>query len=141
MINKMRDITQIKIAFLIQNKDFGFMRLLLCGSDSWTLGEYRNLKQLCGHRTRVINSYGLTEATIDSTWFEEDESSLTLSPQQYVPIGKPFPRTQIFLFDDNFHEVPKEEVGEIYIGGLGIARGYYNKPELNQERLVTLDYY
>ena len=120
-----------------KNKDLGFMRLLLCGSDSWTLGEYRNLKQFCGHKTRVINSYGLTEATIDSTWFEEEESSLTLSPQQYVPIGKPFPHTQIFLLDEDLHEVDKEEIGEIYIGGLGIARGYYNKPELNQERFIT----
>lgn len=120
-----------------KNKEFGFMRLLLCGSDSWTLDEYRKLKQFCGHETRVINSYGLTEATIDSTWFEEDESSLTLSPQQYVPIGKPFPHAQVFLLDEDFHEVAKEEIGEIYIGGLGIARGYYNKPELNQERFIT----
>ncbi|MGC1181664.1 non-ribosomal peptide synthetase [Legionella sp.] len=119
-----------------KNKDFSFMRLLLCGSDSWTLGEYRNLKQFCGHKTRVINSYGLTEATIDSTWFEEVESLITLSSQQYVPIGKPFPHTQIYLLDENFKKVAKEEIGEIYIGGLGVARGYYNKPELNQERFI-----
>lgn len=120
-----------------KDKDFNFMRLLLCGSDSWTLGEYRNLKQFCGSKTRVINSYGLTEATIDSTWFEENpESLITLSSQQYVPIGKPFPHTQIFLFDEDLNEVEKGEIGEIYVGGLGIARGYYNKPELNQERFI-----
>ncbi len=121
-----------------KNKDFSFMRLLLCGSDSWTLGEYRHLKQFCGHKTRVINSYGLTEATIDSTWFEEElDSSIALSPQQYVPIGKPFPHTQIFLLDESLNEVDKKEIGEIYIGGLGVARGYYNKPELNKERFIT----
>jgi len=121
-----------------ENKDLSFMRLLLCGSDSWTLGEYRNLRQFCNNKTRVINSYGLTEATIDSTWFEEGiESSINLSPQQYVPIGKPFPHTQIFLLDEDLKEVAKEEIGEIYIGGLGVARGYYNKPELNQERFIT----
>lgn len=121
-----------------KNKNLDFMRLLLCGSDSWTLGEYRNLKQFCSNETRVINSYGLTEATIDSTWFEEEfEPSITLSSQQYVPIGKPFPHTQIFLLDENLDEVAKEEIGEIYIGGLGVARGYYNKPELNQERFIT----
>jgi acyl-CoA synthetase (AMP-forming)/AMP-acid ligase II len=113
------------------------MRLLLCGSDSWTLGEYRNLKQLCSSKTRVINSYGLTEATIDSTWFEEEQGPSTLLPNQYVPIGKPFPHTQIFLLNDNLNEIDKEEVGEIYIGGSGIARGYYNKPALNQERFIT----
>jgi amino acid adenylation domain-containing protein len=119
-----------------KNKDFTFMRLLLCGSDSWTLSEYRNLKQFCGSKTQVINSYGLTEATIDSTWFEETGSLITLAPQQYVPIGKPFPHTQIHLLDENFKEVVKGEIGEIYIGGLGVARGYYNKPEINQERFI-----
>ncbi len=47
-----------------------FMRLLVCGSDSWSIGEYAQFRQLCGPQTRLINSFGLTEATIDSTYFE-----------------------------------------------------------------------
>jgi amino acid adenylation domain-containing protein len=122
----------------IHNKNFEFMRLLLCGSDSWTLGEYRHLKKFCNPQARVINSYGLTEATIDSTWFEEVATSSTeLSSNQYVPIGKPFPHVSIFLLDETNNQVSTEEVGEIYIGGSGVAKGYYNKPDLNKERFIT----
>lgn len=124
-----------------QNKSFGFMRLLLCGSDSWSLGEYRTLKAFCGSQTRVINSYGLTEASIDSTWFEDDlEQPFTLPPNQYVPIGKPFPHTTIYLLDKTMNPVANSSIGEIYIGGAGVARGYFNKPELNKERFITYSF-
>jgi non-ribosomal peptide synthetase component F len=47
-----------------------FLRNLIVGSDSWYVTEYESLKQFCGAQTRVINSYGVTEATIDSTFFQ-----------------------------------------------------------------------
>ncbi len=120
-----------------QNKSLNFMRLLLCGSDSWSLGEYRALKTFCGSKTRVINSYGLTEATIDSTWFEDDfGDSFTLPSNQYVPIGKPFPHTTLYVLDAEMNPVANSGIGEIYIGGAGVARGYFNKPELNNERFI-----
>src|SRR5205085_2471905 len=46
------------------------MKLVAVGSDVWFVSEYRRLRALCGPRTRVINSYGLTEATVDSLYFE-----------------------------------------------------------------------
>ena len=122
----------------ITDQNFNFMRLLICGSDTWSLGEYRGLKQFCSSKTRVINSYGLTEASIDSTWFEESLNSLTkISTNQYVPIGKPMPHATIFLLDDQMNTVCNANIGEIYIGGAGVARGYYNKPELSKERFIV----
>ena len=44
-------------------------RLLVCGSDQWTMGEYRSVKKLCDKESRIISSYGLTETTIDSTFY------------------------------------------------------------------------
>jgi len=60
---------------LIQHLDqtqqaLDFMRLLICGSDSWYVEEYRHFKRFCGPRTRLVNSFGLTEATIDSSYYE-----------------------------------------------------------------------
>ncbi len=51
-------------------QDLAFMRLLVAGSDSWSVKEYEEFKRFCGSRTRLINSYGVTEATIDTTYFE-----------------------------------------------------------------------
>jgi hybrid polyketide synthase/nonribosomal peptide synthetase FtdB len=111
-----------------------FMRLLIVGSDIWTVGELRRLKSLCGDDTRVINSYGLTEATIDSTYFEGDVSEY--EDGAIVPIGKPFPGTEIYILDANMNPVPLGIPGEICIGGQGVAAGYNNDPELTARRFV-----
>ncbi|MDX2164735.1 MAG: amino acid adenylation domain-containing protein [Gammaproteobacteria bacterium] len=115
----------------------GFMRLLICGSDNWSMHEYRETQKLCGKHTRVINSYGLTETTIDSTYFE---SSLT-APEQFnldqtVPIGIPFPHTEIFLLDENLQPVINGGAGEIYIGGPSLAKGYLNNRLLTSEKFI-----
>ncbi len=119
-----------------KSKSLSFMRLLVCGSDRWTLGEYRDLKQFCGEQTRVINSYGLTEASIDSSWFEENLEASELSLNQYVPIGKPFPHVSLLIMNEQGDSLPVGVVGEILIGGAGVARGYYNKPQLTNERFI-----
>lgn len=114
-----------------------FMRLLICGSDNWSMGEYRNFKRYCGPQTRLINSYGLTEATIDSTYFESTlENEKTLLDEHSVPIGKPFKNTQVYLLDTNLNEVTHGQVGEIYISGLGLARGYLNLPQLTEQKFI-----
>ncbi len=123
------------------NQPLDFMRLIISGSDTWSINEYRELQQLCGKKTRVINSYGLTETTIDSTYFEEvfDElksSSLFAKINHVVPLGKPFPHTEIFILDENYCTVDHGTIGEIYIGGLGVARGYLNSPHLTAQRFI-----
>lgn len=112
-----------------------FMKILACGSDSWYVEEYRSFLQHCGPETRLINSYGLTEATIDSTFFEESSSNLISN--QLVPIGKPFLNTEIYILDSHLNPTPIGVVGELHIGGLGVARGYLNRPDLTQARFVA----
>jgi amino acid adenylation domain-containing protein/non-ribosomal peptide synthase protein (TIGR01720 family) len=111
-----------------------FMRLLVCGSDSWSVSEYQRLRNLCGPATRLINSYGLTETTIDSTYFEQNDRDL--ADDQLVPIGRPFANTQLYILDTALQPVPIGVPGELYIGGAGVARGYLNRPELTAERFV-----
>ena len=121
-----------------ENKPLDFMRLLVCGSDNWSINEYRKLQCLCKNRTRIINSYGLTEATIDSTYFEEplsDKESFNLD--HAVPLGKPFPNTEILLLDENQQIVSEGNVGEIHIGGAGLAKGYLNRFDLTEKRFIT----
>ncbi|NEQ80129.1 MAG: amino acid adenylation domain-containing protein [Moorea sp. SIO2I5] len=111
-----------------------FMHLLICGSDSWYGGEYNKFQQFCGKATRLINSFGLTEATIDSSYFEA--TAVNLSVEQLVPIGRPFANTQLYILNPCLQPVPVGVPGELYIGGAGVARGYWNQPELTAEKFI-----
>jgi amino acid adenylation domain-containing protein len=111
-----------------------FMRILICGSDSWYVGEYKKFLKFCSPQTRLINSFGLTEATIDSTYFESP--TVDLPVEQLVPIGRPFSNTQLYILDSHLQPVPIGVPGELHIGGAGLARGYLNRPELTAERFI-----
>ncbi|MGW4348239.1 amino acid adenylation domain-containing protein [Streptomyces sp. NPDC004690] len=112
-----------------------FLRLLAVGSDTWKVEEYDRLRTLTGPATRVVNSYGLTEATIDSTYFEGPTDGL--DPSQTVPIGRPFPGTEAYVLDAHGEPVPPGVTGELWIGGAGVAAGYLGDPEQTARRFVT----
>ncbi|HLO86301.1 MAG TPA: amino acid adenylation domain-containing protein [Nostocaceae cyanobacterium] len=111
-----------------------FMRLLICGSDSWSGVEYQRFLQFCSPQTRLINSYGLTESTIDSSYFETTAEDLI--SDQLLPIGRPFPNTKLYVLDKNLQPVPIGVIGELYISGISLARGYMNRPELTAEKFI-----
>ena len=110
------------------------LKLLLCGSDSWYVGEYNRTLRFCGPQTRLINSFGLTEATIDSSYFESN--GLSLAQDHMVPIGKPFANVRFYILDSQLMPTPIGVTGELYIGGDGVARGYHNRPTLTAERFL-----
>jgi len=111
-----------------------FMQLLVCASDSWYIQEYEKFHRICGSQTRLINSFGLTEATIDSTYFET--KTINSSVDKLVPIGKPFANTQIYILDQYQQLLPVGLIGEIYIGGASLARGYQNRSDLTASKFI-----
>ncbi|MBF6245648.1 amino acid adenylation domain-containing protein [Nocardia elegans] len=78
------------------------------------------------------NLYGPTEAAIDVTYFDCARGD----DDPVVPIGKPIANTEIHIVDRYLNPVPVGVVGELYIGGVGVAKGYANRPELTSERFV-----
>ncbi len=80
----------------------------------------------------IFNAYGPTETTVCATTWH--------CPADYtgevVPIGRPIANTRIYLLDGCGQPVPLGTVGEIYIGGASVARGYLNQPELTAERFL-----
>jgi amino acid adenylation domain-containing protein/thioester reductase-like protein len=87
---------------------------------------------------RLLNAYGLTEATVTSTLYEVDEKLLTAAAS--VPVGKPVRHAQVLVLDQNLHKVPAGTAGEIYIGGCGVARGYLGRPELTAQLFLPNPY-
>ncbi len=111
------------------------MRLVVVGSEAWRNEKYWFFESLCGPETRLINSYGLTEATIDSTYFESSPGT-DLLPGRFVPIGRPLANTEVYIVDTNLEPQPVGIVGELCVGGVAVARGYLGRPELTAARFV-----
>jgi surfactin family lipopeptide synthetase A len=80
---------------------------------------------------RMLNGYGPTETTVYSTVYECTEA-LPYDP----PIGRPIANTQIYLLSPRLHPVPIGVVGEIYIGGAGMSRGYLKQPDLTAAKFI-----
>jgi acyl-CoA synthetase (AMP-forming)/AMP-acid ligase II/acyl carrier protein len=115
-----------------------FMRLLICSSDAWSIADCRAVLTVCGDKPRVINAYGVTEATIDSTYM--DITSDKLRGEGFVPIGRPFPNTRTYVLDRHMEPSPIGVPGVLYIGGAGVARGYLKRPQLSVEKFVPDPY-
>jgi amino acid adenylation domain-containing protein len=79
----------------------------------------------------LINNYGPTEATVVAT------SGRVESGAEVLTIGRPITNTRIYILDEHREPVPIGVVGELYIGGAGVARGYLNRAELSAERFVA----
>ena len=100
--------------------------------DYITLGGER-LEIIPPTKFKLFNMYGPTEFTVVATYTEID------SQKEYsaIPIGRPMPNSCAYVLDDNLHLLPKGCVGELYLAGPQIAKGYWNRPELTSERFIN----
>lgn len=83
--------------------------------------------------TKLINMYGITEVTVHMTYKEIEEEEIRHSTSN---IGKALPTGAIYVLDKNMQPVPTGVLGEVYVGGEGVARGYRNNEELTNSRFV-----
>ncbi len=103
---------------------------ILCGGEALTNDLAR---QLLISGSSLWNLYGPTETTIWSTFYQVETTQLETNT---IPIGKPINNTQICLYDEYQQPVPIGVVGEIYIGGSGLARGYFNREQLTLDKFI-----
>ncbi|MEZ0060670.1 amino acid adenylation domain-containing protein [Bradyrhizobium elkanii] len=84
---------------------------------------------------RLVNLYGPTECTINATFYTVDANMLEGAPDM-IPIGRPVANTACYVLSEELRELRDGEVGELYIGGKQLAKGYHNREELNSERFI-----
>ena len=87
-----------------------------------------------GPGIRWFNVYGPAETTCTATAYEAGTSAW--EERSFVPIGKPIANTTVYILDRDGNPVPVGVVGEVFIGGDGVARGYLHRPDLTTERFV-----
>ena len=108
------------------------LRRLFCGGEPLACRQLESCHRRLGSTT-VYNLYGPTETCIDAGFHECAETDARTS----VPIGRPIANTQLYVLDPSLGLVPPGVVGELYIAGAGLARGYVNRPGLTAERFVA----
>jgi amino acid adenylation domain-containing protein len=111
------------------------LRLLILGSDVCPAEDFKRITQRFGSGIRIMNCYGTTETTIDSSFFEA--GSVPLSGKNITPIGGPIGNVTYYVLDQQGRLVPDGVEGILFIGGDGVAAGYINRPELSAERFVA----
>jgi amino acid adenylation domain-containing protein len=111
---------------------FAGLRQLLFGGELVDLAWVRKVLR-AGAPQRLLHVYGPTESTTFATWHPVEE----LAEQAItVPIGRPVRGTTAWILDADLQVVPQGVKGELCLGGSGLMRGYWNRPELTAERLV-----
>lgn len=95
---------------------------------------------LAAGRGRILNHYGPTETTIGATTFDVTAGSLAAARSagaRTVPIGFPLANVQAHVHDSHLEPMPLGMIGELYVGGAGVAHGYFGRPDLTSERFST----
>lgn len=108
----------------------GSLKQLLLGGEVVPVSLVHLLRQV--FKGDIHNMYGPTETTVWST------ECLIKNADSSISIGRPIANTQIHLLDPDLNPVPAGEIGELFIGGDGVVRGYWNRPELTAERFLRI---
>ncbi|MBV9791536.1 MAG: amino acid adenylation domain-containing protein, partial [Chloroflexi bacterium] len=111
---------------------FNDLRYVLVGGEAADPQRVREVLAQGGPQ-HLLNAYGPTECTTFATWYETSDLPTSATS---VPIGYPIANTYCYILDAQLQPVPVGVAGELYIGGPGVARGYWDRPGLTAERFI-----
>ncbi len=104
------------------------LRLVNTGGEQANPAVWKLWNRLTGGRAPWVNTYGPTEGTVTATWFAAATGETPAELLDRLPIGKPIPNFRIYLLDRRLNPVPIGVSGELFIAGVGVARGYLGRP-------------
>ena len=106
----------------------GQCKVIMCGGEKYADGLLDKLRE-AAPEAQIFNTYGPTEITVSSNCKD-------LTHSNKISVGRPLLNVTEFVVDKDGNELPTGIVGELYIGGLGVATGYNNLPEMTSERFI-----
>jgi len=109
------------------------LRDLITGGEALSVDHVRRMREALPE-VRLSNGYGPTECTTFTCTFVVDAVP---EDARSIPIGRPITDTRVYLLNARCEPVPVGVLGELYVGGAGLARGYRNQPERTAERFVA----
>jgi amino acid adenylation domain-containing protein len=109
------------------------LRRVIVGTEAVSAARLETWREAVGDRVEVLNAYGPSEATVQATLHRPPRGERRRT--RSVPIGRPLANARAYLLAGG-EPVPPGETGEIFLGGMGLARGYLGRPELTAERFV-----
>jgi len=111
----------------ILDRDFPSLRVIVIGGEACPQAI---VEQFARPGRRIVNTYGPTETTVVATYAE-------LTPADTVTIGRPIANHSVYVVDDRLGPVAPNQVGELLVGGPGVAQGYINLPELTSRKFIA----
>lgn len=112
------------------------LRYVIFGGEALDLSSLRGWLARHGERKpQLINMYGITETTVHVTYRPIRQADIEVGAGSMI--GQPIPDLELLVLDEQGRKVPVGTAGEMYVGGAGLARGYWRRPELTAERFVA----
>ncbi|MET0650624.1 MAG: non-ribosomal peptide synthetase, partial [Pyrinomonadaceae bacterium] len=109
------------------------VRRLIVGGEALATAAAREAYDSFGGRVEVFNEYGPTEATVGCMIYRFDPER---DRRATVAVGRPAPNTSVYVLDRRLGHVADQTVGEMFVGGDALARGYHGRPALTAERFL-----
>ena len=135
-----REVTEVLFTPVLFNAmveealaDLGGLRLMWTGGDVVSANAVERLLARHPHMLAAA-AWGTTETTVISSW---QPMRAPYRAQDSVPAGAVMDNTRLYVLDGNLRLVPNGVAGEVYVGGIGVARGYAGRPDLTAERFVA----
>jgi amino acid adenylation domain-containing protein len=113
------------------------LRLVIASGEQASAIDLTRWRDVTRDQVRLVNTYGATEATVVATLWDSHTPSKKDQSSVEISIGRPVANTQVYILDEHLNPVPVGVPGEIYIGGAGLARGYFKSPELTARQFVA----
>ncbi|MBP1080163.1 amino acid adenylation domain-containing protein [Bacillus capparidis] len=119
----------------------GVLRLVIVGGEQMSAEKVGVWESLPLNDITLLNAYGPAETAMTSTLYHVSGKGTKSAGLRFIPVGKPLANRRIYILDEQMRPQPIGVKGEIYIGGIPLARGYLNKPEMTRDKFIQDPYY